>query len=1128
VSHPTIARCLVLACALACATPARAQVDARMFQQPAVSATHIAFVYAGDIWVVPKQGGVAVRLSSPAGAESFPRFSPDGSRLAYTAAYDGVDSVYVVPTLGGDPVRLTHHPMGDRVVGWHPDGKRVLFVSSRESGRQRYHQFFLVPVTGGLPEKLPVPYGEFGAFSPDGKRFAYMPQSQDFRTWKRYRGGWAPDIWSFDLATLASANVTANDAIDSQPMWHGGTMYFLSDRGPEMRQNLWARDEATGAVRRVTEFKEYDITFPSIGPADIVFQAGGRLYLLDLATGKVGEVPVRVTTDRMTLRPRTAKVSALITGAAVSPSAKRALFEARGDVFSVPAEHGPIVNLTRSSGVAERYPRWSPDGKTVAYWTDRSGEYELAVRPADGTGQERTVTALGPGFRYRVTWSPDSKSVVYIDQAMRIRLTEIASGKTVEIDRSPAWISHGDLEGFRPAWSADSRFVAWARAIATENDALFVYDTRDASLHQVTSGYFGDGSPTFDPEGKYLFHASDRTFDPVYGRFDNSWTYPNATRLVALPLRKDVPSPLAARNDAEGEEDAKDGKKKEREGQNGEKDPDGAKKDADEAKKDAASKADAAKNAGTSKPKSDEEKKDGKEAPPTPVTIDFDGLEARAVVLPPSPGNFGRLEAIKGKLLFHRRPRAGSSDKASPVVAYDLKEREEKTIIADVDAFAPSRDGSKLLVVKSQKYGVIEVKPDQKLEKTMRVDEMEAPVDPRAEWKQIFADAYRFERDYFYDPQMHGVDWASTRAQYARLIDDAVTRWDVNFVLGEFIGELNASHTYRGGGDEEQPTSRGIGMLGVDWEVDRGAYRIKRIVRGGPWDSDARSPLDEPGVNVREGEYVLAVNGVPLDVTRDPWAAFDGLAGATVQLTVNGSPSPDGARQVVVTCLGDETELRFRAWIEERRARVDAASKGRIGYIYVQSTGTDAQNELVRQFVAMRTKEGLIVDERFNSGGQIPDRFVELLNRPPLAYWAVRDGKSVRWPQVAHRGPKAMLINGWSGSGGDAFPYYFREAGLGPLIGTRTWGGLIGISGVPELVDGGVVTVPTFRMFDPKGTWFAEGHGVEPDIRVGEDPTALAKGADPQLERAIEEVTRALGAYPSAPDRPAYEKRTAQ
>jgi tricorn protease len=1104
-------------CALAAATPALAQVDARMFRQPAVSATDIAFVYAGDIWIVPKKGGVAVRLSSPPGEESFPRFSSDGSRIAYTANYDGNEDVYVVSTRGGEPVRLTWHPMNDRVVGWHPDGTRVLFASSRESGRQRFNQFYLVGIGGGLPEKLPVPCGEFGAFSPDGQRLAFMPQSQDFRTWKRYRGGWAPDIWVLDLRTLAATNVTRNAANDAHPMWHGQTMYFMSDRDANMRGNLWALDERTGAVRQVTDFRDYDITFPSIGPDDIVFQAGGRLYLLDLSSEKVSEVPVQVTTDRLTLRPRTVKVDALVADAGISPTARRGVFEARGDVFTVPAEHGPVVNLTQSSGVAERYPRWSPDGKTVAYWSDRSGEYELTLCPADGTGAERSVTTLGAGFRYAPFWSPDSRKLAYIDQSMRIRLTNLDSGQTTQIDQSTVWISHGVLDNFRLAWSGDSRFVAWARGVASENDAIFVYDTKDGSLHQATSGYFNDGAPAFDPDGKYLFYLSDRTFEPVYGRFDNSWTYPNATRIVAVPLRTDVASPLAPRNDAEGDkaDDTSDDRK-----------DDGDKKADPQTSGLPAAAAQAndapARAASDAKPGKDAKEAKGK---PAVVTIDFDGFEGRAVVLPPAAGNYDHLATAKGRIIYRRMPRAGADTKVSPIVYYDLKAREEKTVLADADGYEASLDGTKVLVTKDRKFAIVEVKADQKFEKAMRLDEMEAPVDPRAEWKQMFSDAYRLERDYFYDPNMHGVDWAKMRTQYARLLDDAVTRWDVNFVFGEFIAELNASHTYRGGGDEEEAPERGVGMLGVDWVLENGAYRIRRIVGGGPWDADVRSPLAEPGVNVKEGEYVLAVNGVPLDTTRDPWAAFSGLADRAVQLTVNATPSATGARQVVVRCLKDETELRFRAWIEERRRRVDEASKGRIGYIYVQSTGTDAQSELVRQFVAQSTKDGLVIDERFNSGGQIPDRFIELLNRPPLSYWAVRDGASRKWPPVAHHGPKAMLINGWSGSGGDAFPFYFRAAGLGPLIGSRTWGGLIGISGAPGLVDGGSVTVPTFRMYDPKGTWFAEGHGVDPDIEVVEDPGALAKGTDAQLERAIEEVTKKLSGFQPAPARPAYERR---
>lgn len=1100
---PSIAFAWALAGGLLLAAHAGAQVDARMFRQPAVSATHIAFVYAGDIWVVPRQGGVALRLSSPRGEEQFPRFSPDGSRIAFSANYDGNTDVYVVPTLGGDPVRLTHHPMEDRLVGWHPDGRRVLVASSRESGRQRYNQFFLVPVGGGLPEKLPVPYGEFGAFSGDGRQFAYMPMSQDFRTWKRYRGGWAPDIWLFDLETLASRNLTHNEAVDGQPMWHGSTLYFLSDRDPHQRQNIWALDPKGGAPRQVTHFTDFDITFPSVGPRDIVFQAGGRLYLLDLATDKAAEVKVQVVTDRATLKPRVEKVEGLIQTVSVSPTGKRAAFEARGDVFSLPAEHGPVLNLTRSSGSAERYPRWSPDGRTVAYWTDRGGEYELAVRPADGTGSEQILTALGAGFRYAPSWSPDSRKIAFIDQAMRVFVYDLEKKQARQIDQSRTWISHGGLVAFRFAWSPDSRWLAYARPSDRRTAAIFLFDTRVGRLHQLTSGYFSDQQPTFDPEGKYLFYLSDRTFDPVYGSFDNSWTYANPTRIVAAPLRVDIPSPLAQRNDTEGEAKPAGEEKDQAKGE-------GAATKAAEGGRDV---------------KAEARPEDARRAAPASVDIDIEGLEGRGVILPPKAGNYDDLTAVKGKLVYRRQPRTGSGDDKAVVLYYDLGEREEKTILEDADAIEVTRDGRKLLATKSRKYALVEVKEKQKMDKTLRTAEMQALVDARAEWRQMFSDAFRFERDYFYDAGMHGVDWPALRQKYGALIDEAVTRWDVNFVLGEFIAELNASHTYRGGGDEERAAARGVGLLGVDWEVANGAYRIKRIIRGGPWDSDVRSPLTEPGVLVKEGDYVLAVNGVPLEVGRDPWAPFEGLADQAVTLTVNAGPRPEGSRQVVVKCLGSETELRFRDWVEQRRRRVEEATGGKAGYIYVQSTGVPAQNELVRQFMPQWTKAGLVIDERFNDGGQIPDRFIELLNRPTLSYWATRDGASEQWPPVSHAGTKVMLINGWSGSGGDAFPFYFREARLGPLVGTRTWGGLIGVSGAPALVDGGSVTVPTFRMYDVRGQWFAEGHGVEPDILVEEDPTALARGTDPQLERAIEELKKRLAAQPAAPARPAPEKR---
>ena len=1066
------------------------QVDARMLRQPDVSDTQITFVYAGDIWVVPKSGGVAQKLSSPAGEESFPRFSPDGKTIAFTGNYDGNEDIYTVPAMGGRATRLTHHPMPDRMVDWYPQGDAILYATSMASGRQRYSQLYHISPEGGLPEKLPVPYGEFGAISPDGKMLAYMPKSRDFRTWKRYRGGWAPEILLFDLNDYSSRNITSSDANDGHPMWHGRTLYFLSDRDPSERYNIWAYDLDSQDFRQVTNFTDVDVHFPAIGPSDIVFEADGRLYLLDLATEKYSEVEVEVVTDLATLKPRTENVGDLIFSGWISPTGKRAVFEARGDVFTVPAEHGPVRNLTASSGVVERYPAWSPDGKSVAYWSDRSGEYELMTRPADGTGSERKLTSMGPGFRYRPYWSPDSKKIAFVDEDKKIYLLDVASGRLEQIDED-MWMTHGGLANFRIEWSPDSRWLSYSRGLGNRSGAIFLYDAREEELHQVTSGYYSDAQPTFDPDGKYLYFLTNRSLEPVYSDFDNTWVYPNTTNIAAVALTSDVPSPLAPRND---EEKA------------------GAAEEESEKKADDA--------------KSDEKKEEAASA--KPVEVEIEGFERRLVVLPPQNGNYTDLYGVKGGILYRRLPNSGSADEESPLLLWNAKEREEKTVLGDINDALLSADGKKVLVRKDRKFAIIDAKPEQKMEKTLRTQEMMATIDPRAEWKQLFADTWRFERDYFYDPNMHGVDWQAMRERYGALIDDAVTRWDVNFVIGELIAELNASHTYRGGGDTESEKHRQVGLLGVDWSLENGAYRIERIIDGAPWDAEARSPLRQPGVNVQEGDYVLAVNGVPIDTSRDPWAAFEGLAGEIVALTVNSQPSTDGAREVLVETLESETRLRHLTWIESNRKRVEEATDGRVGYVYVRSTGLDGQRELVRQFTAQFDKDGMIIDERFNSGGQIPDRFVELLDRPPLSFWAVRSGHDWQWPPVANFGPKVMLINGWSGSGGDAFPYYFRVRQVGPLIGTRTWGGLIGISGAPPLIDGGGVTVPTFRMYSVDGEWFAEGHGVEPDIEVEDDPTQLAKGTDPQLERAIQEVMRMLKENPPVTaDRPPYENRTA-
>ena len=1052
---------------------AQAQVDARMFRYPDVSRTHIAFVYAGDIWIVPKDGGTASRLSSPPGEEQYPRFSPDGSEIAFSGNYDGNVDVYVMPAMGGPARRITHHPLPDRLLDWTPDGRRLLMASRRASGIPVSH-LYLVDAVGGLPERLPAPYGEIGAISPDGRRLAYTTKDVSTRTWKRYRGGLAPDIWVLDLRTRDARNVTTDPANDEHPMWHGETLYFLSARGPEQRSNIWKLDLAAGAAQQVTRFTDVDVSWPAIGPQDIVFQAGGRLYLLDLATERQREVPVAVVTDLATLRPRTENVSGLLQWVGVSPQGKRAAVQARGDLFTLPAEHGPALQLTRSSGVAERYPAWSPDGKHIAYWTDRSGEYELALRAADGSGEERVVTTLGPGYRYRPFWSPDSKKIAFLDHAQVIRIVDVESGGLTPVDTGLTWL-HGQRQGFEVSWSADSRWLAYARGLPTGNSVILLFDTQGGTRHQVTSGYYNDFGPAFDPDGKYLYYRSNRNLEVIYSDFDATWIYPNATRLVAAPLRADVPSPLPPRSDDEAE------------------------------------KADTARKADTTA---------------TVVTIDVAGFEARAVPLPPKAGNYGSLRAVSGKLLYLRFPRSGSGDENATLAYFDFAEREEKTVLSPVSNYEVSADRKKLLVGYRNQWAIVDLKPAQKMDKRLATAGLETVVDPREEWRQVFTDVWRTYRDVFYDESLHGLDWPAQREHYGRMLKDAVTRWDVNFVIGELIAEVNASHTYVGGGDTETPRSRQVGLLGVDWALDRGAFRIARIVRGAAWDLEARSPLSQPGVNVREGDYVLAVNGMPLDAGRDPYAAFEGLAGVTVRLTVNDRPTLAGSRQVLVETLGSESRLRNLEWIEANRKSVEDATGGRVGYVYVPNTGVFGQTELVRQFNSQMLKDGLIIDERWNGGGQLADRFIEMMNRTWVTRIYFRNGMTQTVPGVNHLGAKVMLVNGWAGSGGDAFPWFFQTLEVGPVIGERTWGGLIGPASGHQTIDGGFFTAPPGRLYGPDGKWFAEGHGIDPDIPVVDDQGAMAKGADPQLEAGIAEVLRLIREHPvGLPGRPAFERR---
>ncbi len=1059
---------------------ATAQVDAGLFRYPDVSKTQIVFTYGNDIWVMSKSGGNAERLSSPAGVETFPRFSPDGKAIAFSGNYDGNTDAYTIPSNGGIPVRLTQHGFPDRVVDWTPDGKRVLFASGRESGRNRFNQFYTIPANGGAAEKLPFAYAEFGSYSPDGKKMAVTFISQAFRNWKRYRGGWRSMIHLYNFSNNTSENISYSEAAGSEfPMWNGDYIYFISDRGSEQRMNLWRYAVATKKYEQLTNYKDYDIHFPSNGPDDIVYEQGGKLWLFNFASQKESSVSVNVVTDKAALKPKSVSADRYIQHVNISPDGNRALVEARGDIFSLPAENGFVKNLTRSTSSFERYPSWSPDGSMVAYWSDESGENELWLARTNSDAAPKKLTSFNGGFGYNIYWSPNSKKIAFINQAMKIKMVEVANGAVTEVDQALRFM-HGGCEGFMVSWSPDSRWFSYIRDLGNYHRAAFIYDANNKKLNQVTDGFYNCGDAIFDAEGKYLFVTTNQTYNAYYSDIDNSFIYGNSTQLAAIPLKKSTQSILYPKND-------------------------------------------------TVTIKLEDAKKDtsAKKAATASSDIDFDGIQQRMEILPPPTGNYGNIGSVKGKFIYQKFPNLGSAPDQRPSLRYyDIDKREEKTILDNVNDFMVSANGAKVLVRRGGEFTIIKPEENQKFEKMLRLNEMEMMVDPQAEWKELFMDAWRMERDYFYDPTMHGVNWNTVKDRYLKMLEGAITREEVDFIIGEMIGELNASHTYHGGGDMENTPNKTVGYLGVDWQADGNYYKIKTIIRAAAWEAKTRSSLDQPGIDIKEGSYILAVNGMPVTTDKEPYAFFQAMAGKTVELTYNSTASFTGAKTAIVQTMANEYNLRYLAWVEANRKKVDEATNGDVGYIYVPSTGQDGQEELTRQFNAQWDKKALVIDERFNSGGQIPDRFIEMLNRTPLAYWATRDGATWPWPPFAHFGPKVMLMNGWSGSGGDAFPDYFKKKGLGSLIGSRTWGGLIGISGMPNLIDGGNITAPSFRMYNPDGTWFKEGHGVDPDIPVDEDLGAMARGTDPQLERAIIEIKTALKSKGySAPKQPGYEKR---
>jgi len=1190
-----------------------------MLRFPDVSATDIVFVFANDLWVVPREGGVAIPLASPAGSERAPSFSADGLTIAFIGNYEGDSDLYTVPVAGGVPYRVTHQPGTEGLSQWTADG-RLIFSTSAVAGNRRAPMMYSVSAQGGLPVQLPIPYGLNGTISADGRTLAYTPNSRDNRNWKRYRGGMATDIWLFDLEQLSSTRVTDWEGTDTIPMWHGNKLYYMSDRGPEQRLNIWVFDPASADHRQVTSFTDYDVKWPAIGPGDagqgeIVFQNNLGLMLLDLGTEQTRLVDVKVPGARESIRAKSIDVTRSIAAADVSRTGKRAVVEARGDIWTLPAEKGTPRNLTRSAGVAERDPSWSPDGRWIAYFSDATGEYELCLTQSDGRGETRQLTEDSEGYRYGPTWSPDSEKIAFSDRSGSIYVHEIESGETTFVER------HETAEwGVGLNWSHDGRWLTYSSVgDVAGSAAIKLYDTTEGALHKVTSDMFNDGSPAFDRKGDFLYFESSRNFQGLtMSAIDSSYVHRNSEVLLAVPLRADVEYPWAPESDEEtwddedeeeeedeADDESDDDEDDDDEDEAGEDDEDGEEDEPDDdgvsgtwkgtlsipgagdvdftmtlrLLDDGILEGEISSSLGTgtlsgdydpasgevsgdvetdeglvlvfegtladgtvnvtfetpdgeasmegtrtsSSVEDDDSKDEDEDEPAEVVEIDIEGFERRAIQLPVSPGNFWALAVNDKNQLMYVRGGDDPGVKLFDIHGDDLKEED----VTSGGGFGLSADGKKMIVMRGRTPAIGKAAAGSKPEK-VETDGMQVVIDPREEWPQIYTDAWRLFRDYFYAGNMHGVDWQGVYDQYRPMIDACATRNDVDYVLRETVAELNCGHTYVRGGPLERGSRVGVGLLGCDFVLENGAYRIAKIIEGGVWDSDARGPLSQPGVDVAESDYLLAVNGIAMDTTLDPWAAFVGLAGKAVELTVSQNPTMDDeSRRVRVKALSSEGRLRYRAWIESNRAYVFEKSGGKVGYIYVPDTGPNGRNNFFRQIYGQAHLEALIVDERWNGGGWFPGREIEALNRPRTNYWARRWGRSMPTPSDSHQGPKCMLINRDSGSGGDMFPYLFKHAGIGKLIGTRTWGGLVGYSGSPSLIDGATLAIPSFGFYELDGTWGVEGHGVDPDIEVIDDPALMQNGADPQIDAAVELMLSELetGAY-NPPGRPADPDRS--
>ena len=1088
-----------------------------LYQEPTLSRSAIAFAYAGDLWSVPREGGVAQRLTTHPGVERHPRFSPDGATLAFTGEYDGNVDVFVIPASGGEPRRLTFHPGDDEVVGFTSDGQRVLFHSSRASGAN-YERLFTVALSGGLEEALPLPQAFEGAFSPDGKQLAYQPISQWQKDWKRSRGGQNGRIYVAQLADSSIEQVPRANSNDTSPVWLGKSVYFISDRdSPSGARSIFAWDSESKAVRQLLENDGLDVKSLSAGPDALVYEQFGAIFLLDPTTGASRPVAIRAEGDFPGTRPHYVNVGATLADGHLSPSGARAVFEARGEILTVPAEKGDPRNLTQSPGVMERSPAWSPDGKWIAYFSDESGEYQLHLREAQGGGEVRKIAASDPpGFYYQPVWSPDSKKLAYTDRRRRLYYLDIEQKKPILVDQSPVGFTENALE---PSWSPDSQWLTWSRRLPNLMRAIFVFSLASGKTQQITDGASDVNFPVFDRSGKYLYIAASVDVGRGMSWADLSGIDSVATRSVyAIVLKKDLPSPLAPESDEEKVAEAKpeDGKD-----QDSGKQSQSAKAKAYKAKKKEAK----AKDAAAADDAGDD---DGDHDLPTPVAIDFEAIGQRIVALPIPSGNVTGLAAGKDGVLFvavappqHFGGDPGTFD----LHRFELEKRKSEDFLTGIDAFDLAASGEKLLYHQGETWSIAatEAAPAGG-EGALPAAEIEVRVEPRAEWRQMFHDAWLGERDHFYDPHHHGLDLEAAQKFYEPYLAAVAHRSDLNYLFREMLNQLTVGHLFVRGGDlPETPKVKG-GLLGCDYVVENGRYRFRRIYSGENWNPELRAPLTAPGVGVQQGDYLLAVDGKNLDGAANVDAFFENKADKQVLIRVAATPDGKNAREVKVVPVADEEALRRRAFIEDNRRKVDELSGGRLAYIYIPDTGPDGYSSFNRYFFAQTDKKGAVIDERFNQGGLLADYVVNLLTRPQLSAIHFRYAEhDIRVPAGTIDGPKAMLINSMAGSGGDAMPWYFRKMKVGPLIGTRTWGGLVASLPGPRLMDGGSYTAPDAAVYGLGGAWEVENEGVPPDIEVELDPAAWRQGHDTQLEKAVDYLLGELAkSSPSELVRPAF------